>query len=237
MASFSFLRGASGLSAGLRRGSKLYDLLAGAPLVLIYGISASARLNSLLAMIAALDLARLDFPTAIAILSNASTLSVAFLFVVFVLIRPPAIASAPGLMPRVAALAGTYLAVGLLLSPPAAPSEIVMMLSLVLVLGGSAFTAYAIFYLGRSISLVAEARRLVTGGPYRYVRHPLYLGEEAAIAGAVLQHVSPITVLLFAVQIAFQFYRMSWEEKVLAATFPDYAEYSRRTWRILPWIY
>jgi protein-S-isoprenylcysteine O-methyltransferase Ste14 len=84
---------------------------------------------------------------------------------------------------------------------------------------------------------MAEARKLVTGGPYRIVRHPLYLGEQVSIAGVLLQYLSPAVLFVFAVQIAFQFYRMSCEEKILAATFPEYAEYAKRTWRILPGLY
>jgi protein-S-isoprenylcysteine O-methyltransferase Ste14 len=85
--------------------------------------------------------------------------------------------------------------------------------------------------------MMAEARRLVTSGPYRFVRHPLYLAEELSVIGLFLQFASLWTAALFAVQIAFQLRRMHNEENVLTASFPEYAAYRRRTARLIPGIY
>jgi protein-S-isoprenylcysteine O-methyltransferase Ste14 len=41
--------------------------------------------------------------------------------------------------------------------------------------------------LGRSISILPQARQLVTSGPYAFVRHPLYLGEMTAMLGIAMQ--------------------------------------------------
>lgn len=220
-----------------RRGTKIYDLMMGLPLILIYFVSGLGRFQNLRRALSDFDMHRPIFGQTIVILSNASVLAVALLFVLYVTFRSPPIASASGLMPRIAALCGTYLVVALLLVTPAPASSWLLGVSTALVLVGSSFAAYAVFHLGRSVSLMAEARRLVTGGPYRIVRHPLYLGEEIAIAGSVLQYLSPFAIFVFAIQIAFQFYRMSREEEVLAATFPEYRDYAQRTWRILPGLY
>jgi hypothetical protein len=64
--------------------------------------------------------------------------------------------------------------------------------------------------------MMAEARRLVTSGPHRFVRHPLYLAEELAIIGISMQFFSLATAFVLAVQIAFQLRRMHNEEAVLA---------------------
>jgi protein-S-isoprenylcysteine O-methyltransferase Ste14 len=238
MASLPFFRRSFALVPALRQGTKTRDLLAGTPLVLFYAFNANNKVRSLIEAFATFDPAKFDFRTFLTLLTDVSVLSVALVFVVSVLMRPPAIARAPGIMPRIAAIAGTYLAVGLVMfSSPTTTSVTVMSLSLLLVFFGMSFAAWAVFYLGRSVSLIAEARRLVMGGPYRFVRHPLYLGEQVAIAGVMLQYLSPVAIFVFAVQIALQFYRMSCEEKVLAATFPEYADYARRTWRVLPGLY
>jgi protein-S-isoprenylcysteine O-methyltransferase Ste14 len=55
-----------------------------------------------------------------------------------------------------------------------------------LLLGGNALAVLVLVQLGRSFSIMAEARRLVTSGVYRWVRHPLYLAEELAVIGIVL---------------------------------------------------
>jgi protein-S-isoprenylcysteine O-methyltransferase Ste14 len=232
--SFSFLRGPVSVPW---RGTKLHDLASGLLPILAYGVSATGRVRSLASSLSTMGVERLDFAKAIGILSDIAVLSVALLFVIFISLRPPAVVSAHGLMPRIAAAAGTYLGVFLVLAPASNHSEWIAGASVIVLLCGMAFAAYSLSYLGRSVSLVAEARKLVTGGPYRLVRHPLYLGEEVAIAGVSLQHISIFTAVLFAVQIAFQLYRMSCEEKILAAAFPEYDGYAKRTFRILPWVY
>jgi protein-S-isoprenylcysteine O-methyltransferase Ste14 len=104
-------------------------------------------------------------------------------------------------------------------------------------MGGMSFAVYALLWLGRSISVMSEARRLVTGGPYGLVRHPLYLGEETALVGIALQFVSPAAIAVLAMQIGFQLYRMHFEEQVMRAAFPEYDDYAQRVKRIIPGIY
>jgi protein-S-isoprenylcysteine O-methyltransferase Ste14 len=111
------------------------------------------------------------------------------------------------------------------------------MVSTLLVLFGSAAAVIALVRLGRSFSMMAEARRLVTSGPYRFVRHPLYLAEELAIIGISMQFFSLSSAFVLAVHIAFQLRRMYNEEAVLTETFPEYAAYQQRTARLLPGIY
>jgi protein-S-isoprenylcysteine O-methyltransferase Ste14 len=111
------------------------------------------------------------------------------------------------------------------------------MISTVLILIGSAGAVVALARLGRSFSVMAETRKLVTSGPYRFVRHPLYLAEEIATIGVFMQFVSVQTALLLVVQIAFQLRRMQNEEAILIASFPEYSVYRRHTARLIPGIY
>ena len=74
-------------------------------------------------------------------------------------------------------------------------------------------------------------------GPYRWVRHPIYLGWVVASFGA-----AHMTVTRFAFAVISSFYlvvAVRWEERSLAREFPvRYAEYARRVkWRLAPYIY
>jgi protein-S-isoprenylcysteine O-methyltransferase Ste14 len=84
---------------------------------------------------------------------------------------------------------------------------------------------------------MSEARGLVTRGPYRFVRHPLYLVEELAAIAGFIEAFSLAATLLLAAQIALQIRRIINEEAVLEARFPDYARYRATTARVIPGIW
>jgi protein-S-isoprenylcysteine O-methyltransferase Ste14/Flp pilus assembly pilin Flp len=88
--------------------------------------------------------------------------------------------------------------------------------------------------LGRCFGVLPEARGLVTHGPYRLVRHPLYLGELTAMAGLLLASPSPRNLAAGAVFAGAQAVRMRLEERALTAEFPEYESYASQTPRIVP---
>lgn len=153
-----------------------------------------------------------------------------------ILSRPPALSQAKGLMPRLAAFIGTYMPWCISFT---ARSEdpVLNMVSAVVVTAGMLLTIITVLHLGRSFSLVPQVRRLVQVGPYRYIRHPLYLAEEVAVLGAVLQFLSPMTVLIFLMHIGFQVLRISYEERLLSQTLPEYAQYAASRWRLVPFVW
>jgi protein-S-isoprenylcysteine O-methyltransferase Ste14 len=93
----------------------------------------------------------------------------------------------------------------------------------------------SVLALGPCFGVLPEVRGLVMRGPYRLVRHPLYLGELGACAGLVIGAPSAWNLVSAAVLVAGQVVRMGLEERALAGEFPEYAAYAERTRRILPW--
>jgi protein-S-isoprenylcysteine O-methyltransferase Ste14 len=162
--------------------------------------------------------------------------SIAFLVLVVCLavVRLRPIRSAEGFEPRLSALAGTFLSVALVALPLTDVGTGLRVTSLILIAAGWILSIWVLLWLGRAFSIMAQARRLVTTGPYAIVRHPLYLFEELTVLGMALTHLSVAAVLIVAVQWMFQLRRMANEEKVLGAAFPEYATYAARTPKVLP---
>jgi protein-S-isoprenylcysteine O-methyltransferase Ste14 len=83
-----------------------------------------------------------------------------------------------------------------------------------------------------------EHHELVTTGLYRVIRHPSYLGVLLGMVGWVLVFRSEIGPLFCLLLIPIFFFVIPAEEAVLISRFGDaYAEYQRRTWRLLPFLY
>ena len=221
----------------LRRGTKAYDLMAALPLVVWYGVSVIAQVHLLRTQIHRLNFAHLDHILVLTILSKTAVLLFATVVIGLLFIRRPPRGGAQGILPHVAAILGTYLSVGIVLLPVADVPAWALAVSTVLILGGMTFATHSVLWLGRSFSLMAEARQLVTTGPYSVIRHPLYLGEEIAIFGVVIQYISLYSLPLLALQIGCQLYRMRCEEEVLQLSFPEYEAYKEQTVRLLPGVY
>jgi protein-S-isoprenylcysteine O-methyltransferase Ste14 len=109
--------------------------------------------------------------------------------------------------------------------------------ALVVALGGLALSLWALWHLRRSFSILAEARVAVITGPYRLVRHPLYLGEGLTLLGLCLRIGTLAALALWAAVSALQLVRARIEEEKLACELPDYDAYGRRTRFILPGLY
>ena len=160
--------------------------------------------------------------------------------VVIYITRPRALRRAGGLAPRAAAFVGTTMllafpaifADGPRILPVPWPVHVLAELTLVV---GTGFGVYGLTFLRHSFSIIPEARQLVRGGPYRIVRHPLYLAEITVAVSLVLQgdvHVwSGLIVVPF---IIIQVVRSVYEEQLLRSAFPEYEEYARTTGRLFP---
>jgi protein-S-isoprenylcysteine O-methyltransferase Ste14 len=152
-------------------------------------------------------------------------------------IRRLPVSKAHGFAPRFWALMGAYFTLLILLIPKVTPTPVFALISSVLTLAGTASSIATLIWLGRAFSILPQARTLVTAGPYRLLRHPLYLAEQVSAFGLALQFRQPWGLLIVLIGFAFQFPRMRYEEKVLEASFPAYRGYAVGRAKILPFLY
>lgn len=161
-------------------------------------------------------------------------LAVVAAFTYFLAVREPS--RRPAREPVAFAACGAAIGSAVALRPPAGGEPVALLLAGDgLALAGVAWLLVSVLTLGRCFGILPEARGLVTRGPYRLVRHPVYLGELAACAGLVLGALGPWNLACFAVLCAAQWIRMGLEEQALAREFPEYRSYAARTPRLIPW--
>jgi len=111
-------------------------------------------------------------------------------------------------------------------------------IGVVLQLASMAWQFTAKVFLGRSFGLLPAQRGLVTAGPYRVVRHPIYFGYLIGHVGFLLANFSWRNAAVLALLYVAQVIRIRREEAVLAATSGDYRRYQERVrWRLLPLVY
>lgn len=106
---------------------------------------------------------------------------------------------------------------------PLTPTALTDGLSMLSVLGDG----YARVTLGRNIGFVPAQRRLVTSGPYRLVRHPIYSALFLAEVCVILENFSPVNFALSLIFFALFVVKTLMEERFLAED-PAYAAYMRK---------
>jgi protein-S-isoprenylcysteine O-methyltransferase Ste14 len=217
--------------------SKLYDLAAALPLIAFYGWGVWRNWPRLVDHYFILRFGYVDARVIAETMAILLTILFSTLLVLLLLVRVIPAAKSGGLVPRFAAVIGTFLVVALVWLSPARLPAWLAIVSVALILFGTLASIVCLIWLGRSFSILPEARRLVTGGPYLLVRHPLYLFEEIAVFGIMLQHLQPWSFLIFAAQFGFQLARIHFEEQVLSAHFPGYKAYAAGRARLIPGVY
>ena len=155
------------------RDTKGYDLLAASPLLAINLFGAVGLLLRLTE--------QLRTPHVFEVLGalNALALLAVFAFVCmqiyWLCIRKVPLRFSENLRSRVIAVTSANIGLGVILLPRASISPSFQILSSILMLAGAAASTYVTVWLGDGFSILPQARALVVKGPYRFVRHPLYL--------------------------------------------------------------
>jgi len=99
---------------------------------------------------------------------------------------------------------------------------------------GLLLVLWALSALGCAFGIAPADRGIVRRGPYRIIRHPMYLGELISLVGVVIGDPSLHNLILIHVLLVTWLLRIHWEEQVLSS----YASYTRQVrWRMLPGIW
>jgi protein-S-isoprenylcysteine O-methyltransferase Ste14 len=217
--------------------TRLYDLALRLPLALFYIFILIAKTPALVRVAQALPAQGYPMLPLAQVLARLAFLTFITLIVGMTLFRRRPVAKTSGIGGRLVALGGSCLPMLLPLLPHAAATVEMLLVSAALVMLGNVLSLWTLAWLGRSFSIMPEARRPVMSGPYARVRHPLYACEQLALLGAMLQFLSVYALVVYVAQLALQLGRMHYEERVLGAAFPEYAAYQARTARLIPGVY
>jgi protein-S-isoprenylcysteine O-methyltransferase Ste14 len=110
----------------------------------------------------------------------------------------------------------------------------------VLFVSGLGLAVWARIYLGRNWGMPMtqkEEPELVTSGPYRFVRHPIYTGILAGMAGTALA-TNLYWLAAFVISGVYFVHSARVEEKIMGATFPGtYPAYKARTKMLIPFVF
>ena len=102
---------------------------------------------------------------------------------------------------------------------------------------GTAFELYGKVALGRSFGIVPANRGVVIGGPYRLVRHPIYLGYLATHLGFLVSNWSTYNAAIYVITYCFQAARILSEERILMES-DEYRDYCGRVpYRLIPGLF
>jgi protein-S-isoprenylcysteine O-methyltransferase Ste14 len=151
--------------------------------------------------------------------------------------RGPATATSASFTAHAAAIAATWLPFALPLVRGVPPGPVQQAASDVLLVCGAAWSVWSLRFLGRNVSVLAQARAVVDRGPYRWVRHPLYTGEIASSLGVALAMNSLAALACWLVLCGLQVYRALREEQVMLRAIPAYRDYRMRTAALVPGLF
>jgi protein-S-isoprenylcysteine O-methyltransferase Ste14 len=128
-----------------------------------------------------------------------------------------------------AAFAGTVL---LDRSPNLFDDPFLTVVGQLVALAGVVLIFVAINTMGKAVQVDAapkEGAGLVTRGVYARLRHPIYTGIAVVIAGFVLRGITPSGAIVGAVALVYLWFKSRYEEKLLAARYPEYEAYRKTT--------
>jgi len=82
-----------------------------------------------------------------------------------------------------------------------------------------------------------ENAHLVTSGPYRLIRHPMYMAIILTLTPLIITHYDPTRAIILGVLYVNLIFKLLFEEGLLKEYFEGYKDYMKKSWRLLPWLF
>ena len=157
------------------------------------------------------------------------------MFAIMVVVRPVPLRRSGSLAGAAVAIAAQLDFIVLGIVAGSSGSGAALAVGNVLLVAGLAFAIVSVAVLGRCFGVLPDVRGLVVRGPYRLVRHPLYLGELLALLGVLIgsEHWA-LALPVWVLGLVLQLVRTRYEEQTLRAQFVEYGDYAAHTRRLIP---
>lgn len=84
---------------------------------------------------------------------------------------------------------------------------------------------------------VGKQNELVKTGIFAYIRNPMYLSQLLFCGALLINSFSPYRGIVYIVYVANFISKINYEEKLLATHFPEFEQYKKTTWRLIPYLY
>jgi protein-S-isoprenylcysteine O-methyltransferase Ste14 len=159
-------------------------------------------------------------------------------FLVSYIIRIDPVERSRGLKEIIIPLIGGILPFVLLSSPPSpliGGNWLIIYIIFYWMTASTALTIWGLWTLRYSFSITVEARALITNGPYRWIRHPVYLGEILTALAVTIWRFSVLNIVIFTLFVIIQLFRAKWEEGKLSWVFAAYSIYAAHVKWIWPY--
>jgi protein-S-isoprenylcysteine O-methyltransferase Ste14 len=78
---------------------------------------------------------------------------------------------------------------------------------------------------------------LITSGPYRLLRHPMYTAVLLFTAGISIDYPNWEKVIIWLILLIVLIIKLHWEDRMLNQQFPEYRTYQQKSFKLVPYLY